>query len=231
MPAWLAAVTQFLPLPKVWNGLAFSKDGHRIFVSGGESGMIHVFNYADGKATPADPVKPAPDAAATVLGSIAVHPTTGRLYVCNEGNHEVWVLNPDTLALETRIAAGQHPHSCVMGADNRHLYVSNWGSRSISLIDTETHRRVRDFTVGLRPNDLALRRIRLFVACGATTRSMSFRPGRGGKGCCQSRAPALGQNARDHLTSLYPQSPEGNARRGPVPDGRTFSSPMLITTA
>ena len=44
-------VSQFLPLRQVWNGLAFSKDGQRIFVSGGDSHVIHVFNYADGKAT------------------------------------------------------------------------------------------------------------------------------------------------------------------------------------
>src|SRR5437870_2699228 len=79
-------VSQFLPLPEVWNGLAVSKDGRRIFVSGGDSGVIHVFNYADGKATPAEPVKPAPEALATVLGGIAVHPVSGKLYVCNEGN-------------------------------------------------------------------------------------------------------------------------------------------------
>src|SRR6266496_3450181 len=85
-------VGQFLPLPEVWNGLAFSKDSGRIFVSGGDSGVIHVFTYADGQATPAEPVKPAPEALATVLGGIAVQPTTGKLYVCNEGNHEVWVL-------------------------------------------------------------------------------------------------------------------------------------------
>jgi len=108
-------VGQFLPLPEVWNGLAFSKDGRRIFVSGGDSGVIHVFTYADGKATPAEPVKPAPEALATVLGGIAVHPRTGKLYVCNEGNHEVWALNPDTLALEAKVGVGQHPHSCVMG--------------------------------------------------------------------------------------------------------------------
>ena len=50
-------VAQFLPLPVVWNGLAFSKDGKRIFVSGGDSGNIHVFNYAGGKATADKTVK------------------------------------------------------------------------------------------------------------------------------------------------------------------------------
>jgi len=46
-------VTQFLPLRKIWNGLAFSLDGGRVLVSGGDSGQVHVFAYADGKATPA----------------------------------------------------------------------------------------------------------------------------------------------------------------------------------
>lgn len=214
--------TQFLPLPKVWNGLAFSKDGSRIFVAGGDSGLIHVFNFADGKATPAAPIEPAPDAVGTVFGSITVHPTTGRLYVCNEGNHEVWVLHPDTLALEAKIAAGQHPHSGVMGADNRHLYVSNWGSRSVSLIDTETHRRVRDFTVGLRPNDMTLAPDgRLFVACAGDntvhviqTRTLEE------EAVPASPARRLWDKTREIIsTSLYPQSPEGS-----TPDAVTVTA-------
>jgi YVTN family beta-propeller protein len=206
-------VSQFLPLPEVWNGLAFSKDGGRVFVSGGDSGVIHVFTYADGKATAAGSVKPAPDALATVLGGIAVHPKSGKLYVCNEGNHEIWVLNPDTLARETKIGVGQHPHSCVMGADNQHLYVSNWGSRSVSLIDTETDLRVRDFTVGLRPNEMTLAPDgRLFVACAGDntvhvirTSTLEEAP------VPASPARRLWEGTREIIsTSLYPQSPEGS---------------------
>ena len=220
-------VTQFLPLPRVWNGLAFSLDGRRVFVSGGDSGAIHVFTYADGKATSVGPVKPAPGVSPAVLGGITVHPTTGKLYVCNEANHEIWVLDAETLALETKIGAGQHPHSCLMGADNRHLYVSNWGSRSVSLIDTTTHLRVRDFTVGLRPNDLALSPDgRLFVACAGDntvhviqTRTLE-----------QAAVPAsperrLWEGTREIIaTSLYPQSPEGSTPDGVAvsPDGKTL---------
>jgi len=206
-------VSQFLPLSQVWNGLAFSKNGGRVFVSGGDSGVIHVFSYSDGKLTPADAVKPAPDALPTVLGGITIHPTSGKLYVCNEGNHEVWVLNPDTLALEARIAVGQYPHSCIMGTDNRHLYVSNWGSRSLSLIDTETNRRIRDLTVGLRPNEMTIAPDgRLFVACAGDntvhvvqTRTLEEVP------VPASPARRLWDRTREIIsTSLYPQSPEGS---------------------
>src|SRR5437016_2065415 len=43
--------TQFIVVRKSWNGLAFSRDGKRFFVSGGDSGEVHLFNYAAGEAT------------------------------------------------------------------------------------------------------------------------------------------------------------------------------------
>src|SRR5712691_11678437 len=58
-------VTQFLPLTEAWNGLAFSKDGRRIFVSGGDSGQIHAFSYADAQANEILTVKPNTNAMGT----------------------------------------------------------------------------------------------------------------------------------------------------------------------
>ncbi len=53
-------VVQFFPLPEVFNGLAFSPDGKRVFLAGGDSGKIHVFAYENGKLTQGKAVKPAP---------------------------------------------------------------------------------------------------------------------------------------------------------------------------
>ena len=78
----------------VWNGLAFSRDGKRVFLAGGGSGTIHVFHYENGKLTPGKAVKPATTSRNVFLAGIAVHPKTGKLYVANEANHEVWVLDP-----------------------------------------------------------------------------------------------------------------------------------------
>lgn len=221
------AVSQFLPLKQCWNGLAFSRDGKRFFVSGGDSGLVHVFDYADGKATAAAPVKPLTADAPVFLAGIAVHPNTGKLYVCNEGNHEVWVLNADTLAHEATIAVGQHPHSCAFGGDRKHLYVTNWGSRSVSVIDATKNRRLHDVTVGLRPNDLALARDgRMFVACSGdntvhvlTTAKLETVP--------EAASPTrrLWEGTREVIsTSLYPQSPEGSTpcAVAVAPDGKTL---------
>jgi len=219
-------VTQFLWLPNVWNGLVFSKDGRRVFVSGGSSGKIHVFTYADGKASPAEGVKPEVEGPVFLAG-MAIHPGTGKLYVCNEANHEIWVLDPGTLAVETTVPVGQHPHSCAFGADKRHLYVSNWGGRSVSVVDTQKNRRVRDIAVGLRPNDLALAPDgRLFVACSGdnTVHVIQTRT-------VEQDAPdasptrRLSEGTREIIsTSLYPQSPEGSTPDAVAvsPDGKTL---------
>jgi len=220
-------VKQFFPLPKVWNGLAFSRDEGRIYVGGGDSGQVYQFKYADGQVEAADAVKPAPDATPVFIAGIAVHPKTGKLYVCNEANREIWVLAKGTLAREATIAVGEHPHSCAFGADGRHLYVSNWGGRSVSAVDTEKGLRVRDISVGIRPNDLALAPDgRLFVACSGDntvhvleTRDLE-QPSAGA-----SPTRRLPENAREIIsTSLYPQSPEGSTPDAVAvaPDGKTL---------
>jgi YVTN family beta-propeller protein len=220
-------VAQFLPLKECWNGLAFSRDQQRFFVSGGDTGLIHVFNYSNGNAVAGSPAKPLATDEPVFLAGIAVHPTNGKVYVCNEANHEVWVLNATSLALEARVPVGQHPHSCHFGADRKHLYVTNWGSRTVSAINTETHRRVRDLTVGLRPNDLALAPDgRLFVAC-AGDNSVHVIMTKEVEAVPEAASPArrLWEGAREVIsTSLYPQSLEGSTPTGVAvsPDGRTL---------
>ena len=219
--------TQFLPLAETWNGLAFSRDGKRFFVSGGDSGKIHVFTYSNGEAAFDHSTTPNAGGSPVFLAGMTVDPKAGNLCVCNEANHEIWVLDPDTLAIKARISVGLHPHSCIVGADQRHLYVSNWGSRSVSVVDLQQFRNVRDLPVGRRPNDLALAPDgRLFVACSGDntvhviqTRAVETpEPG-------ASPSRRLPEGTREIIaTSLYPESPEGSTPDAVAvsPDGKTL---------
>ena len=219
--------SKFIPLKEAFNGLAFSRDGKKFFVSGGDSGVIYIFNYANGMASLDREVKPDVDTSKVFLAGIAVNPSTGALYVCNEANHEVWVLNSDTLAREQAIPVGQHPHSCAVGGDGKHLYVSNWGSRSVSVIDMKKGERLRDITVGVRPNDLALAPDgRLFVACSGDNTVHVIGTSKLEKaGPDASPARPLWAGTREIIsTSLYPQSPEGSTPCGVAvsADGKTL---------
>ena len=219
--------TQFIPLPETFNGLAFSPDGKRFYISGGSRGVLYVFKYAGGKAALERTVRLDPDATVVFLAGMAVEPATGTLYVCNEANHEIWVVQAGTFKVKGRIGAGQHPHSCILGADGRQLYVSNWGSRTVSIIDTKTQRRLRDIGVGIRPNDMALAPDgRLFVACAGDNSVHVIATGKVEQpGREASPRRRLSEGTREILsTSLYPQSPEGSTPCAVAvsPDGKTL---------
>jgi DNA-binding beta-propeller fold protein YncE len=219
--------TQFIPIPHIWNGLTFDREGKKLFVSGGASGEVHVFGYEAGVLSALNSVKVAPEGGPKFVAGIAVHPEDGRLYVCNEASHELWVLNAETLALEATLPAGLHPHSCLFGADKRHLYVSNWGSRSVSIVDSHSGRELRELSVGVRPNDMAIAPDgRLFVACsGDNTVHVVQTRALEKKGEDADSSRRLWDGTREIIsTSLYPQSPEGSTPDALAvsPDGRTL---------
>jgi len=220
-------VVQFVPLEHCWNGLAFSRDGRRVFVSGAGSGVMHVFRYQDEHLTAEPDVAPKTDAAGAFLSGLAVHPATGAIYVCDEAHRAVWVLDATTLQLKTSIPVGDYPHSCIFGGDHTHLYVSDWGASAVSIVDARTNRWARDLGVGLRPNDMALAADgRLFVACSGDNTVHVIQTSR-------LEHPSLPANpdrllptaAREIIsTSLYPDSPEGSTPDAVAvsPDGRTL---------
>src|SRR5579863_8344068 len=219
--------TQFFPLSETWNGIAFSRDGKRFFVSSGSKGIVHIFDYADGEATYDSSNTPDIGGSPLFLAGMAVDPDSGKLYVCNEANHEVLVLDPDKLTITGRIPVGEHPHSCVLGADHRHLYVSNWGARSVSTVDVRKEREIRQVTVGRHPNDMVVSPDgRLFVACAGDNTVHVMQTSaleNQDEGASPSRRPS--ENARETIsTSLYPQSPEGSTPDAVAvsPDGKTL---------
>jgi YVTN family beta-propeller protein len=220
-------VAQFIPLPHTWNGLCFDKEGKRLFVSGGDSGAIHVFAVEKWEFTAQPSVQIQKEGSPLFIAGIAVQPETGKIYLCNEANHEVWALNETTLAVEQTIAVGEHPHTCVFGGDSRYLYVSDWGSRAVTVVDTKTGRRLRDLTVGVRPNDMAVAPDgRLFVACSGDntvhviqTRTLE-KPG-----VASDSSRRLWDGTREIIdTALYPGAPEGSTPDAVAisPDGKTL---------
>ncbi len=218
---------KFHDLKHAWNGLTFDREGKRLFVSSGSTGELHVFNYADGELTPQPAVPVETPTDQCFIAGIAVHPENGKVYLCNESNQQIWVLNETTLAVEQKIEVGPYPHSCAFGADQRHLYVSNWGGRTVSIVDTQTGKRLRDLSVGIRPNDMVLAPDgRLYVACSGDntvhviqTRTLE----KAGENPDSSRR--LWDGTREIIsTSIYPQSPEGSTPDSLAvsADGRTL---------
>jgi YVTN family beta-propeller protein len=217
-------VIQTVNLDRVWNGLAFSPDGKTLYVAGGNSGKLYSFAYDAGRLTKTKEIK---GDEYSFISGIAVHPDTGRVYVCNESFNQIYILEPDSLKFVAAVGTGSNPHTCVFGEDRRHLYISNWGSNSVTVVDSSNNGHVRDIRVGVRPNDMALAPDgRLFVACAGDntvhviqTRSLERKEA----GPTQATRPPEG--VREVLnTSLEPTQLEGSSPVGiaVAPDGKTL---------
>ena len=174
-------VVQEIKLRSSWLGLTWSPNGQILYVSGGNAAggiaakaPIYAFAYANGRLSPEpvaqfDETKPLDQ---IWWSGVAHHPREPILYAANrgvDGNPTyVAVFDVKTHALLTRIPVEISPYELVFSKDASKLFVSNWSSGSVSVIDTASNKVVATIRVGANPNDMTLSPDgRLFVACSA----------------------------------------------------------------
>lgn len=172
---------QRVPLKSAWLGLAWAPDGKRLFASGGNgvsrrnpsNAPIYVFDYADGRLSDkavAELPSPFP-MNETYWAGLLHHPTKPLLYAAHRGTGnlagQVVIFDTNTRQVVARIGVEVNPYELLLSQDLKTLYVSNWASNSISVIDLEKGRVVRSISVGANPNDMYLTREgMLYVSCG-----------------------------------------------------------------
>src|SRR3989449_4374099 len=98
------------------------------------------------------------------VGGLAVVPGRGLVAAVGNLNDSVYLIDAATLRRRGAFAVGHRPYTVV--ADSSHLYVSNWGDSTVSIINLSDSPAVRpsDHFVGPHPSALALRGRELFVA-------------------------------------------------------------------
>ena len=244
---------QWLPLRRAFNGVGFSPDGKRIYVTGGDSDSVHVFAFDGTTATAAEPihVADAPPATAPAaedasvgrklskraladgvehfLAGLTVDPKTGRLFVCDEAAEVVLVIDPNAGKVVATWPTRARPYACCLGGGGRYLYVSNWGDRSVSAIDTATGKQAARIGVGLRPNEMAVAKDgRLFVSCAGDNTVHVIQTGaptdNDNLAATSEKAPPPESSLEILSTSLYESSPEGSTPDAVAvsPDGKSL---------
>src|SRR5256886_1981771 len=95
---------------------------------------------------------------------IALVPRRGLVAVVGNQNDSVYLIDAATLARRGAVAVGRRPYGAV--ADSTHLYVSDWGDSTVSVVDPSVSPPVRltAIHVGPHPSALALRGADLYVA-------------------------------------------------------------------
>ena len=206
-------VVQRIELKSTWLGLAWSPDGKTLYVSGGNAtgkkvkptlAPIYEFSYEHGRlsSTPTGQLDETIDMKQVYWAGLAHHPTKDLLYAANRGvdanPSNIVVFDTHTGKLVTRIPVDVNPYELVFSKDGRELFVSNWASKSVSIIDTASNRVTGVLSVGANPNDMKLSPDgRLFVACSNDNTIYVIDTAR------RLVIERL-------LTTLYPQAPEGS---------------------
>jgi YVTN family beta-propeller protein len=127
--------------------MAIDAEGRRLYIAHDTTpdGVVTMIDIATNGIEAIVPV-------GALLGGIAVHPDSSRVYVSNSRGHEVAVIDADAHQVVDRIRVGLVPLGLSLTPDGSRLYVANSSSHSVSAIDTATHAVVATVPVGDSPS-------------------------------------------------------------------------------
>lgn len=170
---------QSIPLVSAWNGVAWSKDGQRIYVSGGGQPQVTVLERkANGTFVPTTPLlipelkgdearkNGEPQA---YLSGLALSKDGQSVYVANLATDTIYQLHlPDGAVLaQTKLDTNAHPYCLRLAPNGKTLYATQGALGSVVALDTQTLKVTKHLTTDKHPNDLAFSPDgRLFVSCG-----------------------------------------------------------------
>ena len=211
---------QRIQLPSSWYGLAWSPDGTKLYVSGGNDDRedvrapVYEFEYRDGRLSE----KPVRNLMETIepkqiyWAGLAHHPKKDILYAASRTANNVVVFDTATGEIVSRAKTEQTPCGLVLSRDAKKLYCSNWSSDSVSVIDTETLVTTATIRVGDNPTQMVLHPDgRLFVCCANDNTVVAI-------------DTATDRKIETIVTSLYPNAPEGSTPNALAldPEGETL---------
>ncbi len=173
-------IVQKVPLKSAWLGLAWAPDGRTLYASGGNgeskskptAAPVYAFAFRDGRLSdaPVREFKHRLPAKGIYWSGLVHHPTKPLLFAANRGTQptpgHVVVFDTNTGERVGEMPTEIHPYDVVLDPAGDTLFVSNWGSRSVSILDTKTLKTRGTVRVGYNPNDMVLAPDgRLLVAC------------------------------------------------------------------
>jgi len=158
-------VVQRVPIKEGWLGLAVSADGRHVYASGGSQDRILLFDFVDDRLVEAGEITLD---AGTFPAGLQLNRDGTRLYAVANTADALLQIDLEAREVTARFPVGVRPYACVLSADEKMAYVSNWGEDSVALIDLEAGKTIGNIKVSDRPNDLVLTNDekRLFVSCG-----------------------------------------------------------------
>ncbi len=118
------------PQIQVHTGIAYSPDGALLYDATGDTGAVHVYSTATWKrvaAIPLDGPTAGANFAQSFAASVALTPDGRYLYVLDQGNWRVVVIDTQTRERVASLPTGANPFSVALSPDAARLYITNSG--------------------------------------------------------------------------------------------------------
>jgi DNA-binding beta-propeller fold protein YncE len=170
-------VTQKLLQDGAFYGAAFSPDGHRLCVSGGNTDMLFVYTWKDGAATIENKFELAKAKTADGTGTsypagLVFSPNGKFVYVAEDVGDRLAVVNAATGEITQRFSTDHYPYGIALTADGQ-VFVSAWGGSTVSQFRIVADGRLAylgRIEVGRHPSALAVKGTRLYVTLAGSDR-------------------------------------------------------------
>jgi len=214
-------VGRTMPLDNAWLGLAWSKDGNRLYAAGAAENSIYEFSWAAGGLTEAGRISiglPERRTGAEFLnagfvGGLAAAPDGKTLYAIQVFGQALSAVDLQARAEVKKVSLPAEPYTVTVSADGRTVFVSLWGGSKVLMFAGDTLAPLGEVAVGPHPNAMVLSKdgSRLFVACANTNAVWVI--------------DVAARAAREQISvSLYPNAPVGSTPNALAlsPDGGTL---------
>ncbi len=145
-------------------GLAASKDGQRIYASGGQTNMVRVYGVTASGIAETRQIQVDPRRKGGFITGLALSGDESRLFAANHQGGDVVVIDPVAGTVKHRIPMGasadpynasMFPYGVLPSSDGKKLYVSNWKEGNVAVVDVsnpDTASVTKRIPVGQHPN-------------------------------------------------------------------------------
>jgi YVTN family beta-propeller protein len=163
------AIVQDMPIKKSYLGLAFSKNGKKLYASGGNDNFVVGYNV-DNQSIARDTIIELGKKYPNVISptGLCVDSDKNLLYVVTKDNKKLYICNTLTNKVLKEIDLPNEAYTCILSPNKKFLYISLWGGAKIAVFDTKTEQLVAEIEVDKNPNDMVMTKNGkyLFVAHG-----------------------------------------------------------------
>jgi DNA-binding beta-propeller fold protein YncE len=159
-------VTSMVVIDQTFQGLRFSEDGTRLYVSGAEEECVYVYDHRKGYLTLRERIQLTSVKDKNVIAGLTEYDAGKKLIACGLMMHQLLIADLTTLKPATSpelinadvvripLPNESYPIDVIVAPNGKQAMVSLWGKASVAVVDLETRTVVAEWPVRSHPTEM-----------------------------------------------------------------------------